>query len=128
MGKNIAVVGCQLQDMTGGGTVSITSSASSRNKASNKGMYFGTISVSVSGSNGGGIINNYNGSGVGTITGTGTKVLGNGQPAVLEGDTGTVTVYGTRTDPSPDGEVTTSVSSVVTVKIISAGQAVVIAL
>ena len=130
MGKNIAVVGCSLQDMTGGGTVTITSQPNQSIKANGNNAYFGTITVSVSDSNGGGIINKRNGSGTGTITGTGSKVLGSGQPAVLEGDTGTVTVYGTRTDPAPPpaGSVTTNVSATVTVKITAAGQAKVVAL
>ena len=131
MGKNIVVEGCQLQDITGGGTVNITSQPNQSIKVQGKKAYFGTITVSVSGSRGlNGVINNGNGAGTGTITGTGTFVKGQSQPAVLEGDTGIVTVYGTRTDPAPPpaGSVTTSVSSTVTVKITSAGQVKVVAL
>ena len=130
MDKNIAVKGCTVKDMTGGGTVKIDSNPNASIKCNDKNAYFGTITVSVSDSNGGGIINNSNGSGTGTITGTGSKVLGGGQPAVLEGDTGAVTVRGTRTDPAPPpaGSVTTDVYAKVTVKITAAGQVKVVAL
>lgn len=124
MGKNIAVEGCSPQDITGSGTVKIESQPSNDVLAGGKKAYFGTINVSVKGSNGGGLINNNNGQGPGTIKGTGSNVLGNGQPAVLEGDTGTATVTGTNTV----GNTTTTVTTTVTVKITNAGQTDVIAL
>lgn len=124
MGKNIAVEGCSLKDMTGSGTVKIESQPNKDVLMSGKKAYFGTINVSVKGSNGGGRINNNDGEGPGTIKGTGNNVLGNGEPAVLEGDTGTATVKGTNTV----GNTTTTVTTTVTVKITDAGQTDVIAL
>jgi hypothetical protein len=124
MSKNIAVKGCTVQDMTGGGTAKIESDPNASIKCNGKNAYFGTITVSVKGSNGGGFINNKNGQGVGTIKGTGAKILGGNQPAVVEGDTGSVSVTGTNTV----GNVTTTVTKTVTVKITAAGQAKVVAL
>ena len=123
MGKNIAVSGCELEDETGGGTVRITSPASTKVLADGSGVYFGNVAISVSGSDGGGAIGDGNGAGTGTITGTGTNVDGGG-PALLEGDTATVTVIGTTTS----GNVVTPSSAPVTVKVKKAGQQVVIAL
>lgn len=129
MSKNMVCKGCVLQDITGNGHVKIESEASTEVALTEQGFYFGTIFVSVQGSNGGGQINNLDGNGVGTLTGTGTSITLHGQPAILDGDTGIVYVSGTRTDPSPSGPVTTSVRNVpVTVKIINAGQTQAIAL
>lgn len=125
MRKNIAVKGCELEDETGGGTVSISTSPSDKVKADGKGIYFGPISISVSGSDGGGLIGDGNGAGTGVITGTGSKVTSGGQPALLEGDTVTVAVTGTTTS----GNVVTPVKDVpVTVKVKKAGQSVAVAL
>ena len=124
MGKNIAVDGCELEDETGGGTVEITSSASTKVKADGKGIFFGPVSIAVSGSDGGGAIGDGNGAGTGVITGTGSKVASGGQPALLEGDTATVAVTGTTTS----GSSTVPASASVTVKVKKAGQSVVVAL
>lgn len=124
MGKNIAVDGCELEDETGGGTVEITSSASEDVKADGKGIFFGPVSIAVSGSDGGGAIGDGNGTGTGVITGTGSKVTSGGQPALLEGDTATVVVNGTTTS----GSSTVPASASVTVKVKDAGQSVVVAL
>ncbi len=123
MGKNIAVSGCELEDETGGGTVKITSLASTKVLAGGKGVYFGDVAISVSGSDGGGAIGDGNGAGTGTITGTGENIDGGG-PALLEGDTAEVTVIGTTTS----GQVVTPSSASVTVKVTKSGQKVVIAL
>ena len=96
MGKPIAVDGCELEDVTGGGIVTITSSPSSDNDVAGKGIFFGPVSFIVSGSDGGGSISDKNGTGPGTITGTGTNICdAGGQPSLLEGDTTTAYVSGT---------------------------------
>ena len=125
MGKNIAVDGCELEDVTGGGTVEITGSASQYSFANGKGIFFGPIAVSVSGSNGGGGITDNNGAGTGTITGTGSSICEGGQPALLEGDTATIQVTGTATS----GSSTVPVGPVpITIRVKKAGQDKVIAL
>jgi hypothetical protein len=126
MGKNIAVDGCELEDVTGGGTVSITSTPSQSSLADGKGIFFGPVSISVSQSNGGGSITDGNGAGAGTITGSDNNHLENGQPALLEGDTATIQVTGTTTPP---GGSPTPVGPIpVTVRVKKAGQDKVIAL
>lgn len=122
--KKIAVDGCELEDVTGHGTVRIESSPSNKmglpSGNSIKGIYFGPVSVSVKGSNGGGSIGDGNGQGTGTITGTGNKTVdGSNQPALLEGDTATIQVSGTTTS----GSTVTPVGPIpVTVRVKSAGQ------
>lgn len=127
MGKNIAVDGCELTDITGGGDVSIESNPSDKVKADGKGIYFGAVSVKVENSYGpSGAITDGNGTGTGTITGTGSFVKSGGQNALLEGDTATIQVSGTATPP---GGSPTPVGPVpVTVKVTNAGQSIVVAL
>ena len=127
MGKNIAVDGCELEDVTGGGDVEITSSPSAKVKADGKGIFFGAVSVKVENSYGpGGAITDGNGKGTGTITGTGSFVTSGGQNSLLEGDTATIQVTGTTTPP---GSSAVPVGPVpVTVKVTKAGQSVVVAL
>lgn len=125
MGKNVAVEGCELEDVTGGGGVEITSDPSSDVKAAGSGIYFGPVSISVSDSDGGGPITDGNGAGDGVITGTGSKITSNNQPALLEGDTATVMVSGTATS----GSTVTPVGPIpVTIKVKKAGQSDVVAL
>lgn len=122
--KKIAVKGCELEDSTGGGTVSITSAPSTKSGDSvsaevTNGIYYGDVGISVSGSDGGGTIGDGNGAGTGTIRGSGTKMTDeNGNPCLLEGDTATVSVTGTTTSGSTVVTVVTSV----TVKVKKAGQ------
>lgn len=126
MGKNIAVDGCELEDTTGGGTVSIESDPSGDVKADGKGVYFGAVSVKVDGSDGGGSITDGNGTGPGFITGTGSAVTSGGQNALLEGDTAVVQVSGTSTPP---GGSPTPVGPIpVTIRVKKAGQSVMVAL
>lgn len=127
MGKSLAVDGCELEDTTGGGNVSVTSSPSTAVLADGKGVFFGAVALSVSGSDGGGSIGDGNGAGTGIITGTGSSICdGTGQPALLEGDTATIQVSGTTTPP---GGSPTPVGPIpVTVKVKKAGQDKVIAL
>lgn len=132
MGKNVAVDGCELEDVTGGGTVTITGTASTAVLAGGKGIFFGDVAVSVSGSNGDGSITDNNGAGTGTIRGSGENICENGenicengQPALLEGDTATVKVSGTSTS----GSTVTPVGPIeITIKVKKAGQTDVIAL
>ena len=122
MANNVAVDGCELEDTTGGGRVSVDSPPSNGDFAGGKGMFFGTINVSVSGSTGGGKFTDGNGAGTGTLTGTGSNILSaNGEPAVLEGDTADIIVNGTSGGYAQP-------PATVTVKVTSAGQSVVVAL
>lgn len=124
MGNPIAVDGCELEDVTGSGTVTITSSPSSDDDVSGKGIFFGPVTFSISGSNGGGSISDNNGTGTGIITGTGANICDAvGQPSLLEGDTVTAFVSGT----ADDGDVTVP-NVPVTIKVKKAGQSDVIAL
>ena len=125
MGKEVAVEGCTIEDTTGGGTVTIDSDPSEKVLADGSKVYFGPLSFSVSGSDGGGKIGDGNGQGSGTIDGTGTNICdADGNPAILVGDKVTITVNGTTTS----GSSTTSSSGDITVEITDAGQAKVIAL
>lgn len=122
MGFPVAVDGCELEDVTGGGTVSVDSSPSDQVFADGKGVFFGTINISVSGSDGGGKFTDKNGAGSGTLTGTGTNVCdADGQPAVLEDDSATVVVNGTSSGY-------TQPPATITIKVKNAGQDKVIAL
>jgi hypothetical protein len=115
MGK-LAVQGCELEVTPV--TVSVTSkqittSPSNDILVNNKGVYFGTISVSLSGMMQGSMACP---SGTVTINGTESNVTSGDQNAVQEGDNGTATF--TFTDSS-----TGATSDIpVTVKISSAGQ------
>ena len=125
MGKAVAVDGCTIEDTTGGGTVTITSQPSAKDEAGGKGIYFGPLTFSVSGSNGGGTIGDKNGAGSGQIVGSGSKICDSaGNPAVLLDDEVTITVNGTTTS----GSSTSPSSGSITVKITKAGQDKVIAL
>ena len=122
MGFAVAVDGCELEDVTGGGTVNVDSAPSDQVFAEGNGVFFGTINISVSNSNGGGRFTDGNGSGSGTLTGTGTNVCdADGQPAVLEDDSTTVVVNGTSGGYSQP-------PATITVKVKKAGQDKVIAL
>jgi hypothetical protein len=123
MGFAVAVDGCELEDVIGGGSVEIKSNPSDKNFAEGKGIYFGTINISVSGSDGGGAITNGDGQGTGTLTGTGSSICdaGSGEPAVLVEDSAVVMVSG-HAGQTPVGPIP------VTVKVTDAGQDKVIAL
>lgn len=122
MGFAVAVDGCGLDDVIGGGTVEIKSDPSDQVFADGKGVYFGIINIKVSGSTGGGAITNGDGSGSGTLTGTGTNICdANGNPAVLVEDSAVVMVSG-HAGQTPVGPLP------VTVKVTDAGQDKVIAL
>ena len=122
MGFALAVDGCELEDVIGGGTVEVKSDPSDQVFADGKGVFFGTINIEVSGSDGGGAFTDGNGYGVGTLTGTGANVCdADGQPAVLEDDYTTVIVNGTSSGY-------TQPPATVTVKVKNAGQDKVIAL
>lgn len=124
MSAPLAVDECELEDVTGGGIVKVTSVPSNDVFANGKGVFFGTLNVSVTGSDGGGSIGDNNGTGPGTIDGTGLNICdGSGQPALLEGDTGIAYVSGT----SEDGEETVGPVPI-TIRIKKAAQDVVIAL
>ena len=111
--KLIAVQGCTLI-ATPSGVAKITSPAATDVMVDNKGAYFGTLSISVSGATSGSA---SGGEGVGTLIGTSKNCTNHGQPAVLENDECSVSVTGTSTKPPYNPETWT-----VTVKISVAGQ------
>lgn len=119
--KNIAVQGCELEltpPSSPPASVQITTSPSQKVKADGKNCYKGTLQVSISGYTGGDITVPGSGSGNGTISPGATKGKIEGAAAVLEGDSGTITVNGQK----PSGSSTVPATQAVTVKIKAAGQ------
>ena len=113
MMQYIAAQGCQISldpASTTPATVTITTPASTDCKAEGKGLYRGTLTVTIAGYQGGAVTTT--GAGAGSITGTAQKVKIDAQAAVLENDSGTATV----TDAS------TGATQPVVVKIQDAGQ------
>lgn len=109
----IAAEGCQFSldpASTTPATVTVGTPASTDCKAEGKGLYRGTLTVTIAGYQGGAITTT--GAGAGTVTGTAQSVKIDSQPAVLENDSGTATI----TDAS------TGMTQPVVVKIQSAGQ------
>ena len=113
----IAVNGCELALDHGSGSISISSTPSTKVKAGGKGCYKGKISFSVSGFSGTKITNS-NGSGSGNISGSAEHVLIEGDSAVLANDEVTVTLKGT----AGTGQSEHQESEDVTVKVKKAGQ------
>lgn len=121
MAKAVTVDGCTLEVVAPGtGDITIDPDQPSADVFINgNGVYFKEIKFSVANSNGGGSIQNNDGSGSGSISATGDGVLdADGNKCVLEGDNVTITVYGT--NPSSSGSVPASGS--ITVKVSNAGQ------
>ena len=121
--KNIVIEGCQFSIEVGGavigtGNVSVTSLASINSKINigglSKGIYAGPMSISVSGYTDSAIAG---GSGTGVINPSAQFNKIDGQPVVLEGDSGEVVLTGT--NPQSGAPVS---GYTVKVKIISAGQ------
>lgn len=111
----LAIQGCTLQILAPStGSVTVTSQPASDVFGSEKGAYFGQLQFSVSGVSTTGATN---GAGSGAISGTGSHMQNNNQPAVLQGDKVTITVNGqtTSSPPSPT-------SWPITVQITNAGQ------
>ena len=127
MGKAIAVQGCTLVISSGGSgpNPTITSQPSTQVLVSNKGVFFKEIKFSVSGANAGSISNN-DGHGSGTILATGTYILdgSSNKVVLLDDESASVTLNGTK--PGPDGPEPATGS--VKVKVSNAGQTDVIAL
>jgi hypothetical protein len=130
MGKSIAVDGCKLTISSGGKgpEPTIKSKPSDVVFVSGKGVFFKEIKFEVSGVTSGDIAN-ADGTGEGTILGTGKSILdisgGNQDKVVLEGDESVeIPVKGTK--PSQSGSV--PASGKIKVKVLSAGQAKVVAL
>lgn len=91
--KELAVEGCTLEIQSPvSGNASITSSASSKFKISNKGVYKGTVLVSVSGASQG---NCQSASGVGSFTTTAQKMKVENETPLREEDEATVSCSGT---------------------------------
>lgn len=117
MMKNVAVEGCQLTANTGIGNISITTPASTNTKVDSKGVYAGTLTISITGLSGSGFTN---GSGVGTLTGSAQNSKIDNQAIVLEGDqSDVITVKATTTSTPP-----TQIEVPTIVTIVSAGQTV----
>ena len=121
--KNIVVENCQFSIEVGGviigsGNVSITSTASTNSKVDGNGIYAGQMAVSVSGYADASITG---GSGSGMINPSAQYISVDSMPVVLEGDSGEVVLSGT--NPQSGSPVS---GYTVTVKVVSAGQSVVI--
>jgi len=116
--KPVAVEGCTLTTSPGTGTATITSAASTTNKADGKGVYRGTIQIAISGYSSSAITVAGSGSGTGTLNGSAQTTKADGQSVVLEGDQATITVNG----QAYEGSTTVGVSELVTVNIQNAGQ------
>jgi hypothetical protein len=113
--KELAVQGCTLEIQTPvSGNASITSSPSTKVKADNKGVYKGTVLVSVSGASQG---NCQGASGVGSFTTTAQKCKVENETPLRKDDEATVTCNGT--DPTQGGA---PCSFSATVKVSDAGQ------
>ena len=95
---DIGVVGMTISHAAGspisGGTFTITSSPSTKCKATGKFIYRGTVSFNFTGGNASGIVPGSI-SCTGTISPTATKVKADGSFCILEGDTGSMSGTGT---------------------------------
>lgn len=116
--KNVAVENCVLVADTGEGNISIDTPASANMKIDNKGVYAGTVTISISGLSGSGFTN---GSGSGTLTGSAQFNKLDNQPVILEGDQSVTIMVSATTTSTPPEEI--EVPTVVTIQ--SAGQTVV---
>lgn len=114
----VAVEGCTLE-CENGGTAQITTNASGVSVIKKKGIYRGTVTVSVAGSNAGGA--DGNASGTGTFTITAEKATVEGMPVLRMNDEASVTVYGTH----QEGQTTRPTTGSEKVTITDAGQNVV---
>ena len=112
MGKLIAVEGCELT-LSNGSAISVTiTSPASKLKATNKGVYFGDINISISGFSSEKV---DSGSGKGIIRPTAKSVSRKKNKVIRVDDVSDqITIYGTKSgEPATD---------IVTVKITDAGQ------
>lgn len=116
--KNVAVVGCTVTLSPGEGMKQITTQASLKVKADGKGVYFGSIDVSVSGYSDSVITVPLSGSGTITIQPSAQKVKVEGKSVILEGDSGSAMISG----KAQVGQTQVDVKSKVTAKIEVAGQ------
>lgn len=101
MSKYIAVDGATLKLSAGTATgKEITSSPSSNSKIEGNGIYNGTINVKISGFVGSTVVS-QTGGGIGTISGTASKVKVDNNPVVLKGDeSGDIVIIGTNSGGS----------------------------
>ena len=116
--KNVVVEGCSLVADTGIGNIKIETDASKKVKVDQKGVYAGTLTISITGLSGTGFTN---GSGTGTLTGTSVYNKVDGGAVVLEGDQSAQIPVNATTTSSPASSIV--VPTIVT--IVSAGQTVV---
>ena len=116
--KNVAVVGCSVTLSPGDGNKKITTQASMKVKADNKGIYFGPITVAVSAYTDSFITVTGSGSGSITIQPSAQKMKVENGFVILEGDSGTATINGM----AWSGQTQIAAQSDVTAKIEVAGQ------
>ena len=113
--KPIAVLGCTLSIMPPStGVATITSPPDTDVIIDNKNAYFGTMNISVSAATTTGATG---GAGTGVLMGTSTSTTNHGKPAILMGDSVTITVTGTTTSSPPS-----PISWPLEVRIVESGQ------
>lgn len=122
MMKYAAVEGCTLELSSGSGMIQINTSPSTKGKVQGKGIYKGTMNISVSGFTSTNIPTwiPSSGSGSGVIIGSATKNMLEKQPIIKEEDSCTITING----QMKTGMSTSPATDVITVKITNAGQSV----
>jgi hypothetical protein len=108
----IAIKDCELKLSKGSAkSLKITTNPSNKVKVNNKGCYFGTITIAVSGFTSS-IITDGNGTGIGILRGTAKHCKIEKQSAVLEGDKSTtIIIAGTQNGSSRSDTVTVTIKS-----------------
>lgn len=122
MMKNAVVEGCTLELSSGSGMIQINTSPSTKGSVQGKGIYKGTMNISVSGFTSTNVSSwiSGSGSGNGVIIGSSTKNMLEKQPILKEEDSCTITINGQK----KTGSSTSPATDVITVKITNAGQSV----
>lgn len=122
MMKNAVVEGCTLELSSGSGMIQINTSPSTKGSIQGKGIYKGTMNISVSSFTSTNIPSwiPSSGSGNGVIIGSATKNMLEKQPILKEEDSCTITINGKK----KTGSSTSPATDVITVKITNAGQSV----
>lgn len=119
----IAVQGCELEfvNPAHSGDIKIETTPSQKVLADGKGVYHGTLQITIANFTGGDITVSKSGATVtpGTLNGGSTTTKAEGDPVVLQGDTSEdITVVGLK----PQGNTTVTATATTKVKIKKAGQ------